>query len=132
MKKLFKALLSLTLIFAMCGCSKKDELKNDDYSFKITKMTDVNDNIETEIFLLNKAGEKRENVQVKIYLHILDTDEKVLFYEKEYDVLEDEGIKWDTIVFDNKEIIDQMIVPDEENDSLKNNYEFIYEVYDNK
>lgn len=131
MKKLFKMLLSLTLVFTMFGCSQKDELKNEDYSFEITNATGIDEGLETKIYLKNKAGEKRENVQIKIYLHIFDTDEKVLFYEKEYDVLDDEQIKWDTIVYDNKEVIDQMVVSDE-NDSMKNNYEFIYEVYDNK
>lgn len=125
-KKLNVFILLISLL--LCGCSHKNELKNDDYSFKVTKAIDGN----AEVFLSNQSGKRQENVRVLIYIQMLDINKEYVFYEKIYDVLEKDQIVWDVVDYSNKEYVDKMVIADKENDELKSNFVFVYEIYDNR
>ncbi|MGN1344185.1 MAG: hypothetical protein ACI4U3_06355 [Traorella sp.] len=128
-KLIFKSFLVLSFVFYLASCNHRDELKNEDYYIE---MLNESGGQGYKIFFKNKSAKKQEDITLKIYVHILDSDDKYLIYENTFDEMNKDQIIWDTVDFSDEEFVKRMVVIDDETDMLKSNFEFVYEVYDKR
>ena len=132
--KLIKKMLILSLALlsfsTLLSCSRENELKNEDYHV-VTNVYLSNGEAYMEVKFQNLIDKDIKNVKLLIYFNMVNFDEKVLVYEKEFDLIKGkEIIKKDVILINLDEKYE--LVSFVEGESPVSNFETIVEVYDSR
>ena len=134
MIKLIKKILILSLVLlsmsTLVSCSKENELKNDDYHV-VTNVYTSNEETYMEVKFQSMVDEDIEDVKLLIYFNMIKFDEKVLVYEKDFDLIKGKQIiEKDTVLITLDEKYE--LVSFVEGESPVTNFETIVEVYDGR
>ena len=116
------------IILLLSGCHS-NSLKNDNYHVT-TQVYVENSEVYLDVTFQSMIDKDTEDVVVSIYMKMLDTNEKVLVYEKYYDVVKAKSVqKKETQLI---ELEGYELIKYEEGKSPTPNYELIVEIYENK
>lgn len=120
--KLFAFIIIIAMLF---GCSRKNELKNEDYN--ITHRISGN---ELQVTFQNIIKDTTYDVKLELYIKVLSTGKEYLVLEKKYDVFEGKTTKKESIILDD-ELYKQLLIIDESGKHISN-FNYIEKVYDSR
>lgn len=118
----------LSLISILCSSCDSDQLKNDNYHVT-TQVYVENSEVYMDVTFQSMIEMDTKDVVLSIYMKMLDTDEKLLVYEKYYEVVKAKSVqKKETQLID---LEGYELIKYEEGESPTPNYELIVEIYEN-
>lgn len=127
LKNILKVILYFLFVLSSTSCNYK-KLDNDHYHV-VTQVYVKESNIYIDVNFQSMIEMDTEDVVLSIYMKMLDSNEKILVYEKYYEVVKAKSVqKKETQLID---LEGYEVIKYEEGESPTPNYELIVEVYEN-
>lgn len=127
LKNILKVILCFLFVLSSTSCNYK-KLDNDHYHV-VTQVYVKESNIYIDVNFQSMIEMDTEDVVLSIYMKMLDSNEKILVYEKYYEVVKAKSVqKKETQLID---LEGYEVIKYEEGESPTPNYELIVEVYEN-